>query len=203
MKAYKKTERKYYKYQYNTFAQPTLTSNGVMGGKSFAVSASSDLNSGSQAWSAFDNSALSDKRFWHSASGHPSWIQFYNPNPLNVSAIKITNRSVDGAMINAYGISYSDDGANFTEFKTGNSTNQTLGGSFSIDTSGNGYHKYWRITSKSSSGQNNGYTAIDEIDITAQEQKSVETANGSHDYYEDIITCKLPKINGTYYGIGD
>ena len=110
---------------------PELTSNGTMGGNSFAVSASSYLNAASQAFYAFDSAGSST--YWHSSSGFPSWIQFYSPEPLNVQQLTITNRQVDGSMINSYGISYSDDGEVFTEFLTGTSPNQTLGGSFDVD----------------------------------------------------------------------
>lgn len=165
------------------FEIPILTSNGTMGGDSFAVSASSYLNDASQAFYAFDSSGSST--YWHSASGFPSWIQFYNPEPLSVEKLTITNRNVDGSMINTYGISYSDDGALFTEFITGVSPNQTLGGSFDVDVRGNGRHKYWRITSYSASGGNNSYTAIGDIKIFVK-------GSGKKSYW---CGWKQPKMN--------
>ena len=186
-KVHKTTVRKYYKY--TNWTQPTLTANGTMGGSSFAVSASSEHDAPRKAYCAFDGIITNNgtSGCWHSAQGHPSWIQFYNPKPLKVSKLTVYNRSADQAFINSYGVSYSDNGDTFTEFKTGTSPSQANGTSWDIVIDA-GAHKYWRLTSKSSSGSNSGYTAVGEIKITAQEV----TEGNEKDYvsYEDVNVYK-------------
>lgn len=184
---------KYYKYVYEDWTQPVLSANGTMGGSSFAVSASSEYDTARPAYGAFDGVTGNDSaNCWHSGSGFPSWIQFYNPKPLKVTKLTVTNRGSDGAFINSYGVSYSDDGETFTEFLTGTSSNQTANGSWEI-TIDNGVHKYWRLTSKSASGDNSDYTAVAEIDITAQEQTVVESTAADYDYRE-ILSGKTKSI---------
>ena len=155
---------------YKPWSQPVLTANGTVGGSSFAVSASSYHDSPRQPYCAFDGVTTDNGETgcWHSSAGFPQWIQFYNPNPLNISKLTIMNRSASGAYINSYGISYSDNGSNFTEFVTGTSPNQVDGGSFDVAINQGG-HKYWRITAYSGSGSNSNYVAIGEIKIKAQE----------------------------------
>ena len=41
------------------------------------------------------------------------------------------------------------------------------------------------------------------IDVTAQEQTVIDGTESDYDFYEDIGIYKLPKIDETYYGIGD
>ena len=68
--------------------QPVLSANGTMGGSKFAcaVSAYTLVTSGTvaDAYGAFDNNT---NTYWRSGTTS-GWIQFYNPVPLKVSAIK-------------------------------------------------------------------------------------------------------------------
>ena len=69
--------------------QPTLTSNGTMGGDSFAVAASSTVwSDGAQAWGAFNPDS-----FWHADSSSTQWIAWYNPKPLKVTKFQLLNRN--------------------------------------------------------------------------------------------------------------
>lgn len=163
----RETVRKY--YEYKNWEQPILSSNGVMGGDSFACNQSSYLGTDRLAWKAFnaDNTTYADS--WHSAKGHPAWIEWYNPKPLLISSIQVRNRDSDGSFIKSYTVSYSDDGTTYTSCKTGTSPNQTAYALWSISIDEANPHKYWRLTCNTSSGQNNGYTAIQSILINAQE----------------------------------
>jgi len=184
------------------FEQPILSSNGTIGGNEFAVNCSSYIDS-RYAWKAFNGTVFSDAYdCWHSNSGHPSWLEWYNPEPLTLSNIKVTNRDNDGAYINNYTLKYSDDGITYIEYITGTSPNQTSLGEWNIPVSGQS-HKYWRLISNTSSGSNNSYTAIAQINLTG-------TIDNVKWYckeikYDTAYTDKLPVniwFNKAYYTQG-
>lgn len=65
-----------------TFSQPyNQSSNGTLGGSSFACTASSDV---SDAYYAFKSSS-----YWGPSNYEGEYLIFYNPKPLNVTALKI------------------------------------------------------------------------------------------------------------------
>lgn len=178
---------KYYKYI--NWTQPILSNNGTMGGNTFACNQSSYLNTNRLAWKAFDEDNQIYEDNWHSANGHPAYIEWYNPNPLKISNIKIRNRDSDGSFINEYAIYYSDDNSNWVWLQAGNSTNQTAYSEWNISINTDA-HKYWRLVCHSSSGNNNGYTAIQHIALTATEM--VTGTSSDYDYSE------IQKINEIY-----
>lgn len=175
------------------WTQPVLSSNGVIGGESFAVSASSELDSGRMAYHAFDGVMTNNNAVgcWHSGQGFPSWLQFYNPLPLKVEKLTITNRTSDGSYLNNYSLAYSDDGETFTEFASGVSPTQADGTSFTVNVNA-GWHKYWRINCRSASGNNSGYTAIGEVTVQANEV--TEGTADDHNYVDvemvPFFVCK-------------
>ena len=186
-----KPKYKYWKNVYSSWSQPTLKSDGVIGVDSFAVSASSVLNSWEGttnnsriAFNAFDGVTTNNDETgcWHSGPGFPQWLQFWSKNPLKISMLTIHNRSADGAHINEYGIAYSKDGNTFKEFIRDVSPNQLDGGTFTINIE-QGAYSYWRINVYSSSGENNAYTAIGEVKITAQQRTNTVESN-QYDYDE-------------------
>lgn len=67
-----------------TFSQPTLSSNGTMGGTSFACTANSDT---SDAYRVFRYGSWEPSSSVCSKDG--ATLTFYNPSPLNISQIKI------------------------------------------------------------------------------------------------------------------
>lgn len=151
------------------WTQPALTSNGTMDGNAFAVNQSSILNEDSYGFKAFDKQGAGT--YWHSAKGFPQSIAWYNPKPLKITNVKITNRSIDGSFPNAYQLQYSDDKNTWTTTNTGNGTSG-FSASWNIAVSHTGFHKYWRLVVSSATGANSDYLAIGEIDITAQEKTS-------------------------------
>lgn len=179
-------ERIYWKY--TDFVQPVLSANGTMGGDSFACNQSSYLNTNRLAWKAFDEDNQIYDDNWHSANGHPAYIEWYNPNPLKISNIRIRNRDSDGSYIKQYTISYSDNGSNWEQVASGTSPNQTAYGEWDITITELGYHQYWRLTCISSSGSNSGYTAIQHIGLTAQIISSGTAED--YDYYTDVLGYK-------------
>ena len=170
------------------WTQPVLSSNGTWGGAAFAVSASSVLSSNSEPWKAFDGipDTNSNDR-WHSSSGHPAWIGWYNPEPLIITNIQVQNRAVDGSFINSYDVSYSDDGSTWTVCTSGTSPNQTDGAYWNIPISETTGHKYWKLISNSSSGSNNDYTAVGLITLTAY-TNTVKVSNSHYWTYLQGVT---------------
>ena len=175
--AYKTGKRKYYKLQ--DWKQPALTANGTIGGDSFAVNQSSTLDgvSSSGAWQAFDNTGSVSR--WHSAQNLPQWISWYNPKPLKISNVQVTNRSIEGSYPNAYQLQYSDDNSTWITAVSGNGTSGDSV-SWNIPVTESNAHKYWRLYVTSASGSNNSYVAIGEIGITAQEP--VESTSSDYDF---------------------
>ena len=172
----------YYKYVYQDWTQPVLTENGVLGGDSFACDQST-VRGNYYAYQAFDN--MGSTTMWHSTNSIPAWISWYNPTPLKITNVNVTNRSSDGSYPKAYQLQYSDDNSTWTTTVSGNGT----GGdsvSWDIPVTLDTYHKYWRLYVISASGSNSGYVSIGEIVITAQERLTVVGTESDYD-------VKIPK----------
>lgn len=159
--------------------QPVLSANGTMGGSKFAcaVSAYSLVTTGtvSDAYGAFDNNT---NTYWRSGTTS-GWIQFYNPVPLKVSAIKWgyfysypTGGNVQG----------SNDGTTWTTLNTW--TNSSAA-DFTINLSTQQYYKYYRINI---TGVNTDVIHVHSLTITATYQKEVEKYVGQHDDYDYSTT---------------
>ena len=190
----------YMKHQYIDWTQPILSSDGTMGGDLFAVNSSSILRAGREAYKAFDGDTSTIDDNWHSSQGHPSWIGWYNPNPLKITRIQVQNRnSADGgSFVNTYKLSYSDDYSDWVDLLSGTSPSQENFTYWNIDITEENPHKYWRLTCLTSSGSNSDYTSIQTISITAQEYVSLK---GTPDDYDEIVkytylgTVDIPKHN--------
>lgn len=180
------------------WTQPTLSSNGIWGGAEFAVSSSTVLSSNSEAWKAFDgipDTSSNDR--WHSSSGHPSWIGWYNPEPLIITNIQVQNRAVDGSFINSYDVSYSDDGSTWTVSTSGTSPDQTDGAYWNIPISETTGHKYWKLISNSSSGSNSDYTAVGLITLTAH----TDSIKASDSHYWTYLQSDTYDVQGATLAI--
>lgn len=118
------------------FTQPTLSANGTMGGSSFAVTADNETNGNNPAYLVFDNNS---DTYWRGANV-PGYIEFYNPAPINVTALTWgffysypTSGNVQGS--NDY-----SDWTTITEFTNDSDSD------FTIDMSENtNSYKYYRI----------------------------------------------------------
>lgn len=118
------------------FSQPILTENGTMGGSSFAVSADNDTNGSKPAYYAFDDS---DSSFWRGGNV-PGYIEFYNPAPINVTALTWGFYYSYPTSGNVQGSNDYSDWAIITEFTNDSASD------FTIDMSGNtNSYKYYRI----------------------------------------------------------
>lgn len=158
-----KREKAYWK----TWHQPILTANGTMGGDSFAVSSNVVQygNSACAVWKAFDN--VKNHQF-HSNSGVlTGYIDWYNPKPLLITNIQITNQTSAGRASTAGKIYGSNNGTDWALLTTYTNSNQASGGVWNIDLSSNTQaFLYYRL--ESTAGGSGGYWTIDEIDITAK-----------------------------------
>ena len=174
--------RKYYKTinvaeKTQTFTQPTLTANGTLGGTTFAVSASSENQSGSnpyRTYEAFDNNSST---YWRCTNTTSGWIQFYNPNPLYVTSLTwgYFYSYPTGGSVQA-----SNDGNTWTTLKTW--TNSSAA-DFVITINSNIAYKYHRINV---TGVNKDVVHCTQITITATEllaeAYSYETDGTEEDY---------------------
>ncbi len=154
------------------FEQPVLTGNGTVGGDSFAVEADSENNTYRAAWKAFDgNTVLEDTENdqWHSGSGQPHWLEFYNPHPLKVSSVTVYNGG-DNVLPLDWKFQVSDNGTTWVDVASGTNTNTTAGGNWSFSITNPSWHKYHRFYTSSGQGRDNDYLGLTELQITAQEK---------------------------------
>jgi hypothetical protein len=181
-----KKTTKYYKEIEISWEQPVLTSNGTLGGDSFAVGQSSTLDgeSSSGAWKAFDGAGSNTR--WHSAQGLPQAIYWYNPTPLKISNVKVTNRAKDGSYVNYYQLQFSDNNSDWVVVNVGTGESGD-GVSWDIPVMESGSHKYWRIYITSASGSNNNYVAIGEIEITATTTTVIPGTPEDYTYKEETL----------------
>ena len=160
------------------WTQPTLSANGTIGGSSFAVAADGvwSGDTGRQPWKAFNgNSTFSSSNFWDSGEGQPHWLEFYNPNPLTVTNIKIYNGE-NGSVPKAWQFQCSDDGSTWTTLTSGTNSTTGQGANWNFDVSNSGAHKYYRFYTTSSQGQYSAHTTICEMVITATVTTATWTA---------------------------
>ena len=194
------------------FVQPVLSANGTMGGKYFAVSASSEYSSSFQAYTAFDSSTTSE---WATKGTYnPSWITFYNPKPLKVTLLTMCNRTSAEVFTggNIYG---SNDNSTWELLTAYTNSTTAASATWNIDLSSNtNYYNYYKIEGTSFTGTNQGFT---NIAITAtyqtkpifctEEQWQTAVTNygvcGRFVYDSTNNTVRLPKITGIIEGTTD
>lgn len=128
------------------FVQPILYANGTIGGSSFAVASDSYHVDGIeyQAWRAFNGNA-SD--MWHSASGLPHWLEFYNPEELLVKEFSFCNGPNSSILpIGHFEIQYSFNGSVWNKVYEADNPATDATTRIYADLSNNTIAaKYWRI----------------------------------------------------------
>ena len=180
---------KYYKYTYTAWTRPNLTTDGTLGGDSFAVAADTTW-SGYPIYQAVDGD---DSTRWLAAknSTNSSFI-FYNPKPLKVTKINVTKQHTDSGIYASAGDVYgSNDNSNW--YKLGSFTGGTYNNGFSCDLSSNNKaYKYHRITPTTTVTAGWG---ISELQITATQQTgSVESTSSDYDYTVGDGSMKFDEI---------
>lgn len=189
LQLHKGTIRKYYKYQ--AWIQPILTSNGTMGGGSFACT-SSTAESSYPAWKAFDGDKVTNTSRWGATSSSvPQWLSFYNPTKIMVTNIAITQRSNTTDHLTSGIIQVSDDNINWIDIKNWTNNNSTAGATWDIDLSDNiNSYKYYRIYITGYSHSSGTWVSIVEATITAF--TITEGTSSDYDYYEDVEVLQAP-----------
>ena len=143
--------------------QPILTSDGILGGGSFAVSAVNEQYSAFRCFASDRNTA--ETACWQSNTS-PSSYTIYNPIALNITNIKITNKTSYVRAIASGKVLGSNDNATWEEIKTFTNTNNTAGASWDIDLNNNtNYFRYYKLDSLT--GLESGFVAVAGMDITA------------------------------------
>lgn len=180
-KAVKQVERFYWKREETeqSWTQPVLSANGTIGGDSFACVASGEKSS-YYAWKAFNNNT-SD--YWHIDSV-PSWIEWYNPNPLKITKVVFTTgEHVDIGnryAVKNYKIQASDDGNSWVDIYTGTNSSTGTRVSVTANISNNNFYKYWRIYVSSINAGNGA--EIWEVSVTATQLQETITPGTAEDY---------------------
>ena len=169
----------YYKYEYQDWSQPVLSSNGTMGGSSFAVASSAGT-----AYSAFDNNGGSYTNYMNAGA----WISWYNPLPLKISKVVLT-ASGASYMPRAGTLEYSDNNSTWTNAVTWSNSSSQNPFTINVNTS---HHKYWRVT-VTTKGTNSGNSDFSNIAITAKKTVEVQSNENDYDFYKPDITAYVAK----------
>lgn len=131
------------------WTQPTLSSNGTLGGYNFAVAASNEYRS------AYYAVNKNNGDYWTTTGGTSPVVDFifYNPAALQVNALSFTNRSDSGisapANFDLYG---SNDNSVYTFIGTYINTISTNGATWSKDINSSNLYKYHKIHINSTFG---------------------------------------------------
>lgn len=129
--------------QTRTFNRPNLSSNGVLGGNAFAVSASNEAT----AYSAVDSSTSTS---WYSIYGSSdNWYVIYNPNALYINSVKFTWQSYSYRATKIV-LQGSNDGQNWKALGTYSTTSSST---YTLNTGGVGFYKYYKFVLTRSSQQ--------------------------------------------------
>ena len=127
------------------FIQPVLSSNGTMGGDSFACTQDKYYSAGYEAYKVFDNDSSTNWNTWNTSGSQTATLTIYNPVALNITSIAIVNYYDGNHNFNFSGIvvSGSNDGNSWesitSSITTLSSTNQIL--SLTNDK----YYKYYKF----------------------------------------------------------
>lgn len=170
MAIYKTGNRKYYKYVWEDFTQPTLSANGTLGGDSFAVYTPNTVDQYGPIYNAFNESAANEPHIYDEL---PCSIVFYNPKPLKVEKISLIQHTT------AYWVKGVFQGCNDNSSWTDIKPIDFSGTPITFEANSETAYKYHRfyITSAYSND-----TLIGKIQITAKELIVVESTSSDHDY---------------------
>lgn len=149
-------------FEATTFKQPILNASGTMGGSTFAVSADGVFGS-YYTWYPFAANANTDQAYTWAKSGNTGNYYFYNPTPIKVQSIELTNRNEASASRaftsgTVYG---SNDYSTWTELATFTNDNIQENYTWTIDVNATTAYSYYRIFGRN----NDGFVGIGKIKI--------------------------------------
>ena len=143
------------------FVQPVLTSNGTMGGSSFAVSAN---ESNSTAYNVFGNTSNGWDNSQAPTESKPAEITIYNPNPLKITGINLQNSYNSANVWSKMTLLGSNNGNDWVTISTHNNSIRTANTWVSAGVTSNSYYKYYKFSFTSNTS--NTYIQIQKISIS-------------------------------------
>lgn len=163
--------------------QPVLTSNGTLGGNSFAVEAT-DAHSSYPVYNAFDGNISTHWLTNSDASSQfPVSLVFYNPISLNVTNLKITNRGGGNTYPTNGAIYGSNTNSNYELVSTFTNSVGGINSSWDIHLSSNSkYYRYYKIEFTGGSFTSSYNFGFANLEITAT-QNIRKNFNG-HIFYD-------------------
>ena len=166
------------------FTQPTLSTNGTIGGSSFAVKGSSEQTGyGRYAWKAVDGNTST---FWGSSVSNQGWLEIYNPNPLNITSVSWQNynASYRPTTMRIYGGNTEESLQVLMDFSNFSTSSATTTINMSSNT---GYYKIYRFETLGQAYSNTSLTCV-ELSITATEQIGAESKTAEEVWQETVGT---------------
>ena len=151
------------------WTQPKLTANGTLGGDAFACSASEETYS-RKAYGAFNLSVDVFSKEWGTSKGscNGAYVIFYNPLPLKVSNILVTN-TVNGDANRSFPsgtILGSTDGVTYVPICTFTNSIMATGATWNINVDSKVGYKYHKILCTGTNSEN--WLMIAEFTIMAE-----------------------------------
>ena len=172
--------------------QPVLTSDGVLGGSSFAVSAGT-FASGYDAYKAFDKNTTT--AWCSNVTNTKDFIVFYNPKPLIVKNINCVNYNWITGGWEVYG---SNDNVDYKLLASGTNTINTSGSSWNMDLSSNEEtFKYYKINCLTTLA--NQRVGMGELKITAQQLMATGTIEDADYYVNHNKLYQLAAVKRSYW----
>lgn len=136
------------------FEQPILSSNGTMGGSSFACNQSATYSGTTVAWRCFkswDGNSIGESDRWQINGVNTNsyyYIEWYNPEEILMDKLTIYNAE-SSYTVSDYILQGSNDYITWNNMKTGTNTNHSQRESWEINLSDNSdAYKYFRLQCK-------------------------------------------------------
>ncbi len=167
----------YWKYSGLPWTQESITSNGEIGGDRFAVTSNSANESRFPTYYAYDGTSNE----WITQTKNAYTI-FYNPVPLNVTALQITNPTYSTTVnysVKRFQLYGSNDNAEYFFIANIVSSNTSRGAEWFTTIGNSKFYKYHKIVIEETIGD---WWGFKEIKISASQQ--VALPNGTPDDYD-------------------
>lgn len=159
-------------YISSSWTRPNLSSNGTLGGTSFAVYSNSQYSNNTQAWEAFDGTGKSTSSYYQGKKADNPYLIWYNPDPLNITSITYMNLYQNAGNETPksgyiYGSNTNGNWSTITSYSNSTATNY---GTWSVNLSGNNsFYKYHKMTFAGLPNTST-YVACTELYLTGNKQ---------------------------------
>lgn len=205
MKAVFDEETHYYKYVYNEWTQPTLTSNGNFGGDSMATSISYGSHVYDGGYNAYLAFSPNTSIMWVYADEWQTWgaIDFYLPKPTRITNIQITcpntGASEGGALYNVTVYAGNSKGSTSVTLKSIGTIG--VGSTYTGESTDTGYYQYFRIYFTNGGWAYQDRTNISNIKFAGVTREVGEGTASDYDYKIEGGKTYIVKENDIYKAI--